>query len=176
MRATLMSGIRAAGAAAGRPLWLSLPAVLLVSTALAAPGTASGSGGLALSALVAANSPTVSAGDKKVLAALLAGQANASYPAGKKISIAADSITCAAGNVDITLHSCKLVFGKKTVTLTGRQAHEIYATLVEAEVPSDGALGTIYETLTHLACTVDPGEVKQKAGEGVSCKFETGGP
>lgn len=147
---------------------------LLLIPDLARAGEATSHSALALSALVAANSPTLAARDKTVMAALFNGQLKVSFPAGKKISITADSIKCAAGNVDITHQSCQLAFGKKTVTLTGRKAHEVFATLVEAGVPADGALGTIYKSLSHLKCTVDPNEVKQRAGGGADCKFDAG--
>ncbi|MGB6535100.1 MAG: hypothetical protein WBF58_03970 [Xanthobacteraceae bacterium] len=158
------------------PMMLLLTLMLTVASALAAAGTASGSSGLALSALVAANSPTLAPSDKAAMAALFDGQSGVSYPAGHKIVIAADGITCLAGNVDITRHSCVLQFGSNKITLTGRQAHEIFATLVEVGVTADGALGTIYESLTHLSCTVDPNEVEQNSGEGASCSFVTDGP
>jgi len=151
-----------------------LVALLALSTELAWAGQATGHSGLALAALIAANSPTLAASDKSVLAALFDGKLTVSFPAGKKISVQADTITCAAGNVDITYQSCQMAFGKTTVSLSGRKAHEIFATLVEVGVPSDGAAGTIYESLSHLNCTVDPNEVKQSDGSGVDCKFTAG--
>jgi hypothetical protein len=159
-----------------RLILLSVASLLMTHGASASAGTASGSGGLALSALVAINSPALSATDKKVMAALFSGKLTVPFPAGKKISIAADSVTCLAGDVDITRHSCNLVFGKKKITLGGSKAHQLYATLVEVGVPSDGAAGTIYESLEHLNCTVDPNEVKQRDGGGVACHFDTGAP
>jgi hypothetical protein len=149
--------------------------LMTVDAGWAAGGSASGSGALALAALVAANSPVVSSSDKKVLAALFAGNVGVPYPAGKKIAVKADSVTCLAGDVDITRHSCDLMFGKKKITLSGRAAHEIYATLVEVGVPSDGAAGTIYEALSQLNCTIDPNEVEQRDGGGASCQFAPGG-
>ena len=136
----------------------------------------SGHSGLALAALVAANSPTLAASDKTTMAALFDGKTAGPFPAGKKITVQADGVTCVAGNVDITHFSCDLTFGGKTVSLSGRQAHEIYATMGEVGVPEDGAMGKIYEGLSHLACTVDPNEVKQASGEGVSCTFTPGVP
>jgi len=56
----------------------------------------------------------------------------------------------------------------------GRKAHELFATIAEVGVPSDGAAGTIYESLSHLACTINPAEIKQKAGGGAECKFDPG--
>jgi hypothetical protein len=157
-----------------RAVLIAMSLLLTIETGWADGSSATGSGALALAALVAANSPAVSANDKKALAALFAGNVGVSYPAGKKIVVKADSITCLAGDVDITRHSCDLVFGKKKITLTGRAAHEIYATLVEVGVPSDGAAGTIYEALSQLNCTIDPNEVKQRAGGGATCQFAPG--
>jgi len=43
-----------------------------------------------------------------------------------------------------------------------------------AGVPSDGAAGSVFESLSKLNCTIDPAEIKQKAGGGANCAFETG--
>jgi hypothetical protein len=59
-------------------------------------------------------------------------------------------------------------------TLKGRQANEIYATEAVAGVPSDGAAGSIFESLSNLVCTLDPGEIRQKAGGGANCTFDAG--
>jgi hypothetical protein len=40
-------------------------------------------------------------------------------------------------------------------------AHELYATLVETGAPSDGAAGTIHESISHLLCTIDPNAIRQ---------------
>ncbi len=80
-------------------------------------------------------------------------------------------MTCRISDVDITYHSCELSFGGKKESVTGRKAHELYATLVEAGVASDGAAGSIYEGIANLDCTVDPAAVKQEAGGGATCKF-----
>jgi hypothetical protein len=157
-----------------RAIALAISLLVTIEAGWAAGGSASGSGALALAALVGANSPLLSSSGKTVLAALFAGNVGLSYPAGKKIVVKADSVTCLAGDVDITRHSCDLVFGKTKVTFTGRPAHEIYATLVEVGVPADGALGTIYEALSQLSCTIDPTEVKQRAGGGATCQFTPG--
>ena len=78
-------------------------------------------------------------------------------------------------NVDITDRSCALAFAASNRELKGREAHELYATLVEAGVASDGAAGTIHESISHLLCTIDPNAIKQKDGSGAECKFDTGG-
>src|SRR5262249_26273087 len=82
-----------------------------------------------LAAIVAESSPLLGASDKALLAKFLNGQTNIAYPAGETTLVSVDKITCRASNVDITDHSCDLVFGKKTVKLMGRLAHELYATL-----------------------------------------------
>ena len=46
--------------------------------------------------------------------------------------------------------------------------------MVEAGVASDGAAGTIHESVSHLLCTIDPNAIKQKDGSGADCKFDTG--
>jgi hypothetical protein len=43
-----------------------------------------------------------------------------------------------------------------------------------AGIPADGAAGSVSESLSKLNCTLDPAEIKQKAGGGASCSFETG--
>lgn len=156
-----------------------LPIILLCM--LAAGGTASaatvsGSSALALASLVAANSRLLAQQDRSVLARMFAGYLNFRFPPDRKIAVEADSIVCRASNVDITSRSCELTFGPKKVTLSGRKAHELFATLAEAGVRPDGAAGTIRESLSRLSCTIDPNEVKQKAGGGATCNFDPGKP
>lgn len=146
-------------------------APLLFATTAAFAGSIDGSSALALAALVAEHSPSVKASDKILLAKFLNGQTNASYPSKAKITVAADAVTCKSSNVDITLHQCDLTFGTKKITTHGRKAHELYATLAEAGVPSDGAAGSIFEAVSNLDCTIDPAEVKQKAGGGAHCTY-----
>lgn len=138
------------------------------------PQTVSGNGALALAALVAAYSPLVSAKDKRVLADFLAGTSKVAFLKGQKITVTADSLICRASDVDLTEHACDLVFGTKTAQLHGRKAHELYATLVEIGVPSDGAAGTIFEALSKLSCTIDPNEIASKDGGGADCQFAPG--
>lgn len=156
-----------------------LPIILLCM--LAAGGTASaatvsGSSALALASLVAANSRLLAQQDRSVLARMFAGYLNFRFPPDRKIAVEADSIVCLASNVDITSRSCELTFGPKKVTLSGRKAHELFATLAEVGVRPDGAAGTIRESLSRLSCTIDPNEVKQKAGGGATCNFDPGKP
>jgi hypothetical protein len=151
-----------------RAILLSLP--LLLASQLAYAVDTAGHSALALAALVAEQSPTLSAADKSVMAALFDGH-DPSYPAGRKISIKADAVTCLAGDVSINTFSCDLKFGKRTITVTGRRGNEIYATLIEAGVPGSGAAGKIYEAVTQLDCTVDPNAIEQSNGGGASCSF-----
>ena len=90
------------------------------------------------------------------------------------LAVAADSIACRQSDVDISHHDCALKFGAATRALNGRGAHELYATLIENGVPSDGAAGSSYESVSHLACTIKPGEVKQKGGGGATCAWSPG--
>jgi hypothetical protein len=152
---------------------LAMPVAIVAQAAFAAT-TTTGHAGLALAALVAVYSPVLNAPDKLAMERLFDGHQNFPFPAGQTIKIVADKIVCKAGNVDITAQSCALSFGAKTVNVEGRRANELFATMVEADVPSDGAAGTIYEGLTSLACTIDPNEIKQNIGGGASCAYTAG--
>jgi hypothetical protein len=146
---------------AGRKVWrMSSPAE-----------TANGSGALALAALVGNVAPSLGAAEKSALMKLLDGKTDFSFPAGKAITVAAQKITCRAGNVDITSHSYDLTFGGQVVSLKGRSAHELFATLAEIGIQPDGAAGSIFEALSNLKCTIDPNEVKQKSGGGAECQY-----
>lgn len=145
--------------------------VSLFARAEAFAGSSSGSAALALSA-IGGYSPTLSAADKRLLLAYLNGQANAPHPPGKHILVKVNAIDCRASDVDIALHACTLTFGAKKVELSGRAAHEVYATLVENGVPGDGAAGSIHELVTDLSCDVDADAVAAKAGGGASCSFK----
>lgn len=151
-----------------RAILASLPLLLVSGLTFAADTT--GHGALAVAAVIAEHSPTLTRSDKSTMAALFDGR-DPPYPAGQKISVKVDSVTCFAGDVSINTFSCALTFGKSTITVTGRKANEIFATLIEAGVPSSGAAGKIYEAVAQLACTVDPNEIKQNDGGGASCSF-----
>ena len=133
-----------------------------------------GSSALALAALVGAQSPVLNAQQKGALAHMLDGNLSFPFPANQKITVKASKVVCRASNVDISAHSCQLTFGSTTHNLAGRAAHELYATLIESGVPSDGAAGSVFEGVTLLDCKVDPNEVKQKAGGGADCTFTPG--
>jgi hypothetical protein len=150
--------------------WLIGPA------AAQAASPVSGSEALAVAAIVAEKSPLVDAQDKKMITALFAGELKSPVPTGKKITVEADSIVCKAGNVDIAFHACDLTFGKNQVTLNGRSAHELFATLVAMGIEPDAAAGTAYAGVSRLKCTIDVSEVQQNGGGGASCAFDSGSP
>jgi hypothetical protein len=43
-----------------------------------------------------------------------------------------------------------------------------------AGIPADGAAGSVFESLSKLNCTLDPAEIRKKAGGGADCSFDTG--
>jgi hypothetical protein len=45
--------------------------------------------------------------------------------------------------------------------------------MVEGGISSEGAAGTLHETVSHLVCTISPHEIAQKAGGGADCTFDT---
>jgi|ERR1700678_466615 hypothetical protein len=149
-------------------------AVATVATAQAASGSANGPAALALAGVVAAHSPVLGSYGRRTVAQLFDGHSGVSFPPNRKISVEADSVLCRASDVDITSPSCELTFGAGKRSLKGREANELYATLAAAGVASEGAAGSIVESVTKLVCTLDPGEIKQKAGGGADCSFMTG--
>jgi hypothetical protein len=80
----------------------------------------------------------------------------------KVISVKANAIVCSVGNVDLTSPSCKLTFDAKTINLTGRAAYELYATMSQAGVPSEGSAGEVHETLSNLVCTINSLEIAKR--------------
>jgi hypothetical protein len=148
--------------------------LLLVDAAAAhaAPATLSGPNALALAGVVALYSPLLSGDERETTAALFVGEKDVPYT--KKISVTADKIVCRVSNVDIAARSCELTFKGKKQTIAGRRASEVFATEAMAGVASDGAAGSVFETLSNLNCTLDPKAIKQKDGSGASCTFEPG--
>jgi hypothetical protein len=94
----------------------------------------------------------------------------------KTISIGADVIICQVDNVDIAARSCRLTFGAKTVNLNERAAQELYATMAEAGVPSEGAASKVSKSLSRLVCTVNPREIRERNGGGADCTFDVAAP
>ena len=155
----------------GKLAVLTISLVVAGGTAASA-GSVTGSAALALAAVVAPYS-YLPAAHKMAMKKFFNGDTNVSY--GKKISVAADKIVCRTSNVDITARSCELTFKNGKHTLKGREASELYATEIMAGVPSDGAAGSIFESLSKLNCTLDPKALKDKAGAGADCSFDPGG-
>ena len=151
--------------------WAILAILLMTGAAAAnaAPATVSGPNALALAGVVALYSPLLSGDERETSAALFVGEKDVPYA--KKITILADKIVCRVSNVDITARSCELTFKGRKQTVTGRRASEIFATEALA---SDGATGSVFESLSNLNCTLDPKAIKQKDGSGANCTFETG--
>ena len=104
--------------------------------------------------------------------AFFVGQSGVRYA--KKISVTADKIVCRVSNVDITARSCELTFKGAKQTITGRRASEIFATEAMAGVPPDGAAGSVFESLSKLNCTLDPAEIRKKAGGGATARSRRG--
>ena len=94
-------------------------ALLVVGASAAAAGSVTGSAALALAGVVAPHSSSLSAADKRAVAAFFAGKVGAGCK--KKISVTADKIVCRTSNVDITARSCQLTFRKGMVSLSGRE-------------------------------------------------------
>jgi hypothetical protein len=151
---------------------LFIPLVLVSHPASAA--SVIGNSALALASLVSDQSPLLNLDEKSIMGQLLRPNPNFYYLASRKISVEADAIVCRQSNVDITARTCELTFGTKTVTVKGRKAHELFATIAEVGVPPDGAAGTMSESLSRLSCAIDSDEIKQKSGGGAECTFEPG--
>jgi hypothetical protein len=157
----------------GRLAVLAVPLLACgTSAASAASATASGQSALALAGVVALYSPLLTSDEREAVSALFVGQSGGRYA--KKISVTADRIVCRVSNVDITARSCELTFRGAKQTISGRRANEIFATEAMAGIPADGAAGSVSESLTKLTCTLDPAEIRKKAGGGADCSFETG--
>lgn len=131
----------------------------------------SGPTALAIAALIGDQSPRLSAEEKALLAAYLDGRAAAPQGRVRATRVEADRVVCRTGNVDITAHSCDLTFGAATVHVVGRQAHELFATLIELGAQSEGASGSIYVGVLRLQCLIDPAAIAERAGAGAKCRF-----
>ena len=157
-----------------KPVALIACGLVVSPAAVAAPSTTGGYSGLALAALVAEHEPGLGPHRRHVMKFLLDGSNNFSFPAGQKIIVKADKVVCRASNVAISQRSCELTFGARVETLKGRRANELFATMIEAGVPGDAGAGSVFEGLNHLVCTIDPNEVRQNAGGGADCTFDSG--
>jgi hypothetical protein len=92
----------------------------------------------------------------------------------KKLSVSADTVMCRISNVAIAERRCEITFKKGKHSLKGRAANELYATLASAGVTAEGAAGSMIESISKLSCTLDLGEIKQNAGGGADCSWESG--
>ena len=135
-----------------------------------APANVTGSTALALAGVIAPLSPLLASAEKRAIAMLFA--ANADIPYNKPVVVTADRIVCRSGNVDITMRSCEVIFGKRVRNVNGSTANEIFATEALAGVPPDGAAGSNFESLAKLSCTIDPNAIRRKDGSGATCTFE----
>ncbi len=88
--------------------------------------------------------------------------------------VTAETIVCRTSNVDIAARSCELTFKVRKKTIRGREANELYATAATAGVVAEGAAGSNIESFSKLNCSIDAKEIRQKAGGGAQCSFETG--
>jgi len=150
---------------------LAIPFALFVQGAHAANTT--GATALALAALTGEHEAALGSHKRHVLARLFDGH-TVVFPAGHTITVTAAKIVCRISDVAIARRSCALTFGAHDVNLSGRRANELYATLVEAGVPGDGAAGSIFESVSALSCVIDPNVVLENAGGGASCTFTPG--
>ncbi len=116
----------------------------------------------------------MSAAEKTLLASYLDGNAAAAHAPGQRVGVRSDGVTCRASDVDIAAYSCTLYFGEAEIALEGRAAQNLFATLAEVGVPSDGAAGSIYEGVTKLSCVIDADEVSDTGGGGAHCDFAPG--
>jgi hypothetical protein len=138
----------------------------------AAPVTVTGPTALALASVVAQHSPLLSADERGVMARLFEGDSEV-VPIKKLLSVTADSVLCRVSNVDIRWRHCELAFRTGKLTLRGREANEMSATLAAAGVPVEGAAGSMIESVSQLECTIDSNEIRQMAGTGAKCTFDT---
>jgi hypothetical protein len=141
----------------------------LAGASAAAAASVTGASALALAGVVALYAP-LPAANKHAVAAFFKGDTN--FPFKGKISVTAEKIVCRTSNVDITARSCEVTFKTKKQTLNGREANELFATQAVAGVPSEGSAGSNFESLSKLNCTLDPAQLKQKAGGGAECTYE----
>jgi hypothetical protein len=144
-----------------------------LSPASAASVTASGSPALALAAVVASHGSLLGSFHKRAMSRWFDGK-DVIITRVNKITVAADSIICKMSDTDITARSCDLTFKSHKRTLTGRDANEVHATLALASLMPEAVAGSTIESITNLECTIDPMLVKERAGSGATCTFETG--
>jgi len=139
-------------------------------TAVAVPATATGSGALALAAVLAPYAPLIIY-ERRRIARLFDGKITFNNA---KVAVAANSVVCRVSTADITERSCDLTFRTNKRTVQGREANEIFATIAAAGVAAEAASGSAVQSISNLVCNIDPGEIRRKAGGGAECTFDTG--
>jgi hypothetical protein len=145
-------------------------AAALLSASTAYANSVDGHAALSLAELVGLRSPLLPAAQKDILFKFMAG--NTSFRSSDApFAVTATEIDCTAGDVDITAHRCTLSFGAPAIQLSGALAHELYATMIEAGVQSEGTMGHVHESLKDLRCTIDVAAVKQNGGAGAHCDY-----
>ncbi len=154
--------------------WAGIFISLLAVNQAAIAAVSSGSSALALTSIISTHSPLLNLEEKSALEQLFTPSSTLLALSNKRILVDVAEIMCKQSNVDITARSCELTFGAKKITVKGREAHELFATIAEIGVSSEGAMGTIYEGLSHLVCTIDPTQIKQMSGGGAECTFDSG--
>lgn len=149
---------------------VALALIVAASASAAHAEERGGAAALAFAALVAQHSPQISPEEKALLAGCLDGRA---APPGRIRGIRVDAtrVACRAGNVDFTAYACDLTFGTATASIRGRQAHEIFATLTELGVESEGAAGSFHIGISNLQCLIEPAAIAERAGGGAICRF-----
>jgi hypothetical protein len=150
-----------------------LATVMFLASHSVALADTSGHAALALGVIVGDDSPQLNRITRIDLARLLDDKPLL-YGKHAMIVVKAESVVCQAGDVDLAAFSCTLTFGTIKRTRTGRRANELFATLIAAGVPSDGAAGHIFESVSKLECKLDPKALAGKDGSGANCTFQPG--
>ena len=146
--------------------------IALACLGLALPGAAlagvvNGNEALMLSGLVGIRSPAVSAPNRARLTRFMDGV----VAAGPAFNVIASNVSCRSSTVDIAGNSCVLTFGSRTVSLRGRMAHELGATMIAAGLQAEGAAGSSFVAADDLRCRVEPTVIAQNGGGGAECRW-----
>ena len=139
--------------------------------AFAVQKTTEGSGALSLATVLALHDPLLTAADRVLLTQYLAGNPQAKHSKGLVVRLNTGAIACRSGDVDLAMHECTIQYGLHTITLEGRYAHELYATMVEASIQSGGAAGSVYESVTDLHCVIEADQISDEGGGGATCSY-----
>ncbi|HEY0185223.1 MAG TPA: hypothetical protein VGC09_20680 [Rhodopila sp.] len=146
--------------------------LLLLSGAKVAAADSGPGASLMLAAILAPHSPLLNATEKATIARIAAGDLESPADTMSRITLTATDLECRTSHVDITSRSCEIRFGDQSVMLTGRDANELFATLLETGVTPSGAAGSIFAGLSQLSCVLDLASLREKAGGGAECSFD----